>query len=89
MQDLWPHAPAVAVAAIHCGHVAEIDRVLEVETGQRRDVHGVFLLFENRVADGAILPDRLALGADMIAVVAAETAAGVKVPDVIRVGPPI
>ena len=81
------------VAAVAgCTHIiaaiTEVDGVLELAVGNR-DGFVFERLGHGRVTYGAVVADDLARGAEMLAVVAAETPLSVEVPDVVSVGTPI
>src|ERR1039458_8841892 len=86
---LRPNASAMAIGAVHRGQVAEVNRVLENLGWQRGDLRATFLLIQLRVARVSVFADDLAFLADVIAIVAAETALIVHVPDGIGMGLPV
>src|ERR1019366_6256431 len=86
---LRPDASAMAIGAVHRGQVAEVNRVLEGLGWQRGDLRATFLLIHHRMAGVAVLADDLAVLAHVVAIVAAETALIVHVPDVIRMRLPV
>src|SRR5689334_23373726 len=86
---LGADAAGVAVAAVGGADVAQIHRVLERNSFNGRGLGAAFLLGENGVADGAILADDFAVGAHVLAVVAAEAPGKVEVANVVGVSLPV
>ena len=68
--------------------VAQIDRVLEDSARRCRNFSPEGLV-ERRMADAALVSNDLALRAKVLTVVAAETALGVVVADIVRVSSPV
>ena len=79
----------VAVAAVHGCHVAQIDRMLErcAFRGYKRGIP--FTLTQHGVASIAFFGNDLALGADMLAVMAAKTSRKIEMTDVVVVSSPV
>ena len=64
----------MAIGAVHCGQIAEVNRVLESLSWLRGDLRTTFLLIQHRMAGVAILADDFAVLAHVVAIVAAEAA---------------
>ena len=79
----------MAVAAVHLGHVAQVNGVLEADLLHRRHAQPALFLAEHAVAGLAVLGDDLAVGADVLPVVAAEAAVEVEVADVVGMRAPV
>src|SRR5215213_7097803 len=80
--------PRMALAAFEPIDVAQADGVLERSAGS----HGLrasFRLVQDRVAEVAVLPDDFARAANVLPVMAAETALRIEMAYVIRVSPPV
>src|SRR5438045_9058958 len=79
----------VAVAAVHGCHIAQIDRMLErcAFRGYNRRIP--FTLTQHGVASVAFFGNNLALGADMLAIMAAKTSRKIVMPDVVVVSSPV
>src|SRR5437763_10981207 len=82
-------ATGMAIGAIHCGQVAEIDRMLEGHSFGRD--HRLFSvrLAEHGVTSIAVLREHLAIRAHMLAIMATEAPCEIEVTDVIVVSFPI
>ena len=78
----------VADGALECVAVAEVNGMLEGSVNCRRGDPALRLV-ERRVADGAFVADRFAFLAEMLPVVASETALRVVMPDIVRVRRPV
>src|SRR5215472_1998428 len=79
----------MAIAAVDLGEVAQIDGVLKAGFGHGCQVHSTLNLAEYRVAGIALLGQHLAVRADMLAIVTAEAAIEVEMPDVVGMGLPV
>src|SRR5271157_3509099 len=82
-------SPGVAVGAIDRRQIANVDGMFERLRLHLCQMRSTFLLIEKRVAGIAVLADDPAVLADMIAIVTAEAARIIHVPDVVRMGLPV
>src|SRR5664279_1467346 len=82
-------APGMAVSTIDAREVANIHRMFERLRLHLRQMRCTLLLIEQRVARVAVLADDLAVLADVVAIVTAETAWIEHVPDIVGMGLPI
>ena len=79
----------MAIGAVRRGQVSDVNRVFEGLGWQRGDLRATFLLLQHGMAGVAILTDDLAVFAHVVAIMAAEAALVVHVPDVVGMRLPV
>src|SRR5215467_4109041 len=82
-------APGMAIRAIDCRQVSQVDRMLESRAVSGHDRGRAFLLIKDRVTDGAVLSNDFPVGADVLSVVAPEAALGVVMANIIGICLPV
>src|ERR1035437_7664200 len=88
--SLWSDAAVVTVRAVDSREIAKVDRMLEGDPGSGgHERLRAFLLREHGVAGIAIFADGLACLAQMVAVVTAEAAREIKMPDIVGMRAPV
>src|ERR1700686_3604283 len=86
---LRPDAPGIAICAAYLSQISQIDWMLECGQCSRGQAGRAFGLGHEGVALVAILADDSAVGADVLAVMAAEATVVVVVPEVVGMRLPV